>query len=78
MMSTTTGTLTDLSDGSISDRALNYAFMKEFLLDEKVSEDWIDWVSSLLGYSESQPVDVLLEAIEKHIKTATIGKKFGL
>lgn len=80
-MSTIRGSLThtnirDLIDDNISERSLNYSFLREFL--ESSDEEWIEFVSIQLGYENSQPKDKLLTEIDKLIKTATYSKKFGL
>jgi hypothetical protein len=63
-------------DDGISERALNYAFLKEFL--ELDQAEWIEFVSIQLGHKETQPKELLLEQINKLIKTATNSNKFGL
>ena len=70
----------NLIDDDISERSLNYSFLREFLesSDEEQEPKWIEFVSIQLGYENSQPKDKLLTEIDKLIKTATYSKKFGL
>jgi hypothetical protein len=65
-----------VDDLNLSDRALNYAFMKEFLMENE--DEWVLWVSLQLGYESKQDKEVLIEKIDKLIKTATTGNKFGI
>lgn len=64
----------------ISERALNYAFLREFLLESKNNDDnfWVTWVSNLLGYEDEQDIDFLLQKLEKFIEISNSSKKFGL
>jgi hypothetical protein len=65
-----------VDDLNLSDRALNYAFMKEFLMENE--DEWVLWVSLQLGYESKQDKEVLIEKIDKLIKIATTGNKFGI
>lgn len=78
-MSTIRGSLTHTDvhnvDIGISDRSLNYSFLKEFLNE---GPEWVEFVSIQLGYETTQPVDKLEAEIERIIKTAKNSNKFGL
>ena len=76
-MSMITGTQIEDLDGNFSERTLNYAFMKEFVHSSN-DDEWLDWVSNQLGYSESQPADILLKRLDQLIDTSKKSHKFGL
>lgn len=63
---------------SFSERALNYAFMKEFLLLEDSENDWIAWVSTQLGYETPQTLELLIEKLDKLTATALTSHRFGI
>lgn len=76
-MSMTTGTQIEDLEGNLSERTLNYAFLKEFVHSANDGE-WLDWVSVQLGYSETQPADILLKRLDQLIDTSKKSHKFGL
>lgn len=65
---------------SISERALNYTFLREFLVSFEGEEEakWVEFVSIQLGYENAQPKDKLLSEIDRVINTAKNSNKFGL
>jgi hypothetical protein len=78
-MSMTTGSqITNLEDEGISERALNYSFIKEFLANDDEDRYWKKWACSQLGLEENISDEELTSILDKNIATAKRSNRFGI